>query len=738
MTEWICTEELPTASHYYDFETDLTLAHGASVRIKMCADTRYRLYVNEHLALEGPCQSPFDLRYYESADLTQYLKEGRNVLRVRVLHAVGEMFISMFRRERPALWIEGEIREGDTVREFGTDTNWSCKRIDSIRLHVLGFKSLPPMEEHLADEAYTPMRLIPLYRQDSSSHGYNPYGLKDPYALQPSPLPQMKTHPAKPFGTVRRGEGFLELDAGIYTTAKLALRFRAKQGKTVRLVYAECYGTPSTRHPYYPDKGIRDDAHTEGHTLFGIFDLLHASGDAQTFSPFWYRTFRFLRFEFDADADFEILELSYAPYFYPLDEDGSFACSDARLNAMWSVSRNTVLCCMHESFVDCPYYEQQQYDMDSALEALFTYRMGSDTRLPRKSLIDLAHSQMPDGMLQANYPSTNVQIIPDFTLFGILMVKDYLRYTGDTDTVRQLLGTLDNALNAFEILRDARGLISPTRYWHFVDWVPTWERGVPTGGDEEPLTVTCLMYAAALRAAAEIFRAVGKEMRAAEYLVRAEGMITAVKAHCYDTETGLYRNVPSRREFSQHTTLWAILSEAVTGAEATALLDRTFRSTVRVEECTFSMNHYLFRALERAGRYREYAPRLFEGWQRMLDLHCTTWCENPDDPRSECHGWSSAPTYEFSERVLGVLPTADGYASVRVCPDTETLGLTWARGTVPTPRGVISVAWQKADGTFTLSVTLPTEQMHTEVCLPDGSTHVQKEKTATYTVLTEQ
>ena len=129
---------------------------------------------------------------------------------------------------------------------------------------------------------------------------------------------------------------------------------------------------------------------------------------------------------------------------------------------------------------------------------------------------------------------------------------------------------------------------------------------------------------------------------------------------------------------------------------------------------------YMFRALEKADRYC-YAPKLFAGWETMLDLHCTTWCENPDSPRSECHGWSSAPAYEFSAMVLGVYPTEDGYASVRIKPHVGDLGLTWAKGTVPTPYGVISVAWEKADGVLTVDVTLPEDsEMKATLELPDG------------------
>ena len=96
---------------------------------------------------------------------------------------------------------------------------------------------------------------------------------------------------------------------------------------------------------------------------------------------------------------------------------------------------------------------------------LFTFRLTADARMPLKSLTDLAHSQMADGMLQANYPSTGVQIIPDFTLFWVLMLREYLRYAGTDgaacEPVRSLTGTMDKALGVFENYMTDSGLIGP-------------------------------------------------------------------------------------------------------------------------------------------------------------------------------------------------------------------------------------------------------------------------------------
>ena len=59
---------------------------------------------------------------------------------------------------------------------------------------------------------------------------------------------------------------------------------------------------------------------------------------------------------------------------------------------------------------------------------------------------------------------------------------------------------------------------------------------------------------------------------------------------------------------------------------------------------------------------------------------------------SLCHGWSSLPCYYFRAGVLGVTPTAPGFAKFRVDPDAA--GLTHAAGEVPTPYGPIHVEWR--------------------------------------------
>lgn len=731
MSCWICANERPSNTHFYYFKKSFTAKEGDKLELLVSADTRYQLYINKKFICDGPCMGAAHLRYYETADASSALQDGENEIFVKVQYVTGPYFHIVYRGDHPALWVDGKLTSanGETAA-IGTDASWECLRDESVSFHNFHgiHESMPPCEEWAAEENLVPVPLVNWFTPALDTHGFSPWGTVQPYSMYSRPIPPMQEYPKRSLTEVKRGDGFVVYDTGEYTTAKVYFYFNAPKGSDIKITYAESVSFKNPIGVRPQGKAIRDDINAEGCRIDGMYDLIHAGGGEQSFNTFWFRAFRYIKIECPENIEYD---LTYAPYFYPFDKAGSFECSNERYNQMWHISLNTLLCCTHETYVDCPYYEQGQYSMDGALEMLYTFRNSSDVKMPLKFITDLAASQTVDGMICANYPTSVTQVIPDFSLFWILALRNYLLYTGDVKNIVPLMGTVDKVLEAFEILKNADGLINPTKYWAYVDWVPGWERGVPPKGDDEPLTVTCLMYAAALRAASQLCNTLGKSARANEYESRAQEMIAAVNKHCYDTDAGLYLNSPTGDTYSQHTTVWAVLSGAVMGEDAGRLIDTTFNSDKNVARCSFSMNHYLFRALEAADRYN-YAPKVFEGWEKMLDLHCTTWCENPDTPRSECHAWSSAPSHELSAIVLGVMPTDSGYSSLRIKPDARTLALDWARGTVPTPYGIIEVDWAIDKGDFTLNVTLPTTAMNAEIILPDGRSFKQTEKIAEY------
>ena len=121
-------------------------------------------------------------------------------------------------------------------------------------------------------------------------------------------------------------------------------------------------------------------------------------------------------------------------------------------------------------------------------------------------------------------------------------------------------------------------------------------------------------------------------------------------------------------------------------------------------------------ALLRAGRTREVLEGVRAYWGGMLDLGATSIWEqfDPNETgdehyamygrpfgRSLCHCWGAGPVYLCGRHILGVAPTAPGYAQYEVRPNPGDLRR--VEGTVPTPDGSLSVRIE--DGRVRVSST---------------------------------
>ena len=78
-----------------------------------------------------------------------------------------------------------------------------------------------------------------------------------------------------------------------------------------------------------------------------------------------------------------LVGLGYASKLYR-DLDGLSDLADTE--RVWDVSWRTLQLCSHETFEDCPYYEQLQYVGDTRIQALITLYMSGDDRLVRQAI----------------------------------------------------------------------------------------------------------------------------------------------------------------------------------------------------------------------------------------------------------------------------------------------------------------------------------------------------------------
>lgn len=353
---------------------------------------------------------------------------------------------------------------------------------------------------------------------------------------------------------------------------------------------------------------------------------------------------------------------------YPLNVRASISNisdpSSSYLSA-WTISLRTLRNCMHDTYQDCPFYEQLQYAMDTRSSILFTYAISGDDRLARNAIIQLHNTyEAGVGLTGSRAPSHQAQIIPHFSLFWILMVVDHYERFGDKQFTLQFQAVVDGILGHFDRRIDHdKHLVSGSDYWDFVDWAEEWRpMGIPPAVERTGYnTFTSLLYAFTLKRASTFRWRKGLREGFAN---RAEEVLSAVREHCLDQQTGFFTDglSPSQCsasgnvDYSVVVQVWAILSGAVTGGAAVHILDQALAdgTTRRMTQASTAMSFYTLRALSLTGLYDKYFHSFWEPWRQQMSNRLSTWEEDDVSQRSDCHAWGCAMLYELPVEVAGV------------------------------------------------------------------------------------
>ena len=715
---------------------------GTRKELLLSASTRYALFVNGVYLHNGPCKGDFWRQHYDRIDLTDHLVAGQNVLCLQVVNfstaesdnlgcADGGPSAALSKPTGPLLLVV-DLGEGENLSTAAggwqalpdRSNQWlyyqptwyvgSNQRIDGSQL---------PAGWPLATGEGWPAA-ADAFAVDEDS----PYGEMTPFCLRERPIPLLyarerafvRQFPARPGenGFALLGDGAVpagqtavaEIDAGELVTGYLRLRVSGGAGAVIHVTYAECYVTDE-------GKGQRDD--WEHGVIQGYYDEFLPSGHGDRFQTFWFRTFRFLRVEVTAAGeDCRVEAIDFLDTAYPLERVTEVVSqANPWVAALHHISANTLARCMHETYEDCPYYEQLQYTQDTRLEMLFTYALSADPRMARRTIEDFHSSLLPEGILQSRFPSRKPQVIPGFALHWIFMLEDYHAQTADAALLGRYRTTVDTVLDWFDRrVNRATGLFDSTEHWPYFDWVEDWKNGVPNAVWAGPSTLANLLLILGLRSGARVMALTGRTALGEEYEARARAVADAVERTAWDEAEGLYREGPDFNEFSQHAQVFAVLAGLAQGERARRVLERALDDP-SLKQCSFTMLYFLFRALEMAGMY-DRTRVLWGKWTKLLDLGCTTVPEIPDQPRSECHAWGALALWDFPRYFLGVRSAEAGWQSVVIEPRCLWLGD--CAGQVATPHGSVKVAWSVKDGMFFIAGELP-GGLAGEMVLPDGT-----------------
>lgn len=386
-------------------------------------------------------------------------------------------------------------------------------------------------------------------------------------------------------------------------------------------------------------------------------------------------------------AEFKLrAELEYLP----LEERGRFESADAELDDIWRVAAYTFHLNSREFFLDGIKRDRWIWSGD-AYQSYFVNRC---------LYMDREICQRTIWALRGKDPvEQHINTILDYSLYWIMSVMDYYTTFGDAGFVRAVWPRVRSLMDYCRQSVNEHGfLVGRKQDWVFVDWADMDKGGA--------LSAEQMLFIKALEAAAQCAELCGED--GAEYMEAARALRAKLDEYFFDEEKGCYIDTyeSGKRNVTRHANIFALLY-GIADARKQELIVRNVLDNDAVPPITTPYFKFFELWAEcQLGRVSSALDSVRAYWGGMLRLGATTiWEEfdpRQDFPRhyemygqkygkSLCHAWGAGPIYLISRYVVGLEPTAPGYATFRVAPNPA--GLNSFGAVLPLPDGEVELEY---------------------------------------------
>lgn len=742
---WVAVPETSGPSFVVAYRLEIDLPEAVDVRVHVTADQRYRFFVDGELEGEGPDRGDLHSWSYQSYSLA--LSRGRHTLVALVAsldRAPGIMpgaQITMFHgfllaADAPhtetfstgvAKWEAAQV-QGLTFKKSGLEG----AGLESGAVVVIdGSKYTWGVESGKGDVTWKPVVSVQraFTRLSSRTWGLLLSPLLTPGTLPPQVGDEHTFTNVRYFGQLKLHDGLLQateedrlqeeeqslrnawqkgeatrigpnserwfiVDLDDYYCGYPEVTVEKGAGAIIDMVWAESlYEGPGNHN----DKRNRNDV--LGKYFKGRGDSIHVGTcDApRRFTTFWWSCGRYVAFKIKTAAE----ELVIRPFRlresrYPMQKRATIELANANFSRSQKIMWRTLQMCAHETYMDCPYYEQLNYAADTRVQSLVTYICTGDDVLAKRCIELFGNSNTASGLTLARYPCSIPQVIPQFSLFWVSMLYDLGLWRGEKEKsfITRYLPRTRLILEEFLGRIGDDGVLQIPAGWDWVDWVNS-----PKGSLENRLAANHLQLIYILRLAVALERWAGRETQADYYEAERQRLWKTAVATFWSEERGLFADLASMDSFSQQCQCYAVLGGLMNDAQMERVKAALPASDDLVPS-SYYFKFYLFETYAALGLHHKIVEDFGE-WGEMVDNGLRTTLESKGHSRSDCHAWSSNPLYHAVASIAGIRPAGLGSRNVEIRPAFHAVPA--AQISVPLPAGAVDVEWNQ-EGKLRVSI----------------------------------
>ncbi|TWU30857.1 alpha-L-rhamnosidase-related protein [Novipirellula artificiosorum] len=461
-------------------------------------------------------------------------------------------------------------------------------------------------------------------------------------------------------------------------------------------------------------------------------DRIVLSGERERWEAFYMKPMRWMAVVFrHLPSEAQLFSAGAMQSEYPFEQKGFLQTPDApELEALWNAAAKTIRVCTTDAYTD-NYRERRQYAQTSYYASFGNDAVFGDTALQRRYLTQIADEQLADGIMPAYAPrhGDDFMVILDSNCFWIRGLYRYLLCSGDDATIRHLLPAARNLLDRLHRYTNADGLIDRAPYPYWLDHALIDRRGANF----------CLNghYLGAIEDFSQVLQWL-QESDVDVYRQRAERIRVALREKLWDPKKQLFADAlidgELSKQFSEHANAMALaLSIATPGQMKTVaaqLSQQENHDFIHRESgvvmVTPAMSHFFHAGLCEAGYLDPSLELLWTRFAHMLEplkdgtpTNGTLWEEwwldgtgrNGNfrpivDGRSDAQTESAFFPGLFARYILGIEPTQPGFREV-VLHYHPSSRLHRRHGAIPTPSGLLEVAWEIRPVEYQITVQVP-------------------------------